>query len=139
MTRVLKLGSGEVDPTRPLRRKYSVDFKLRILDEVAKCTEPGAQRALLRREGIYHSHLRRWQRELAEGGLEALAGKKPGPQAKPADPHAARNKELEKENRALRRKLRRAELLLTIQKKASELMGITLDPQLAEDESEEND
>lgn len=95
--------------------------------------------ALLRREGIYSSHLRRWRIEQAEGGLEALSGRKPGPVPKPVDSYAARAKELEKENRALKRKLKRAELLLTIQKKASELLGITLNPQLEEDESEEND
>jgi transposase-like protein len=94
---------------------------------------------LLRREGIYGSHLRRWRQELAEGGLEALAGRKPGPAPKPPDPLAARNKEMEKEIRTLKRKLKRAQLLLTIQKKASELMGITLDPQFEEEEeSEEN-
>jgi hypothetical protein len=76
---------------------------------------------------------------MAEGGLQALAGQKPGPAARAPDPHAERNKELEKENRALRRKLKQAELLLTIQKKASELMGIALDPQLAEDERGAND
>lgn len=138
MVKVLKLETGEPGLGHPVRRRYSAEFKLRILDEAAKCTDPGAQRALLRREGIYHSHLRRWRQELAEGGLEALAGRKPGPIPKPPDPYAAQNKELEKENRTLRRKLKRAELLLTIQKKASELMGITLDPQLEEEESEEN-
>ncbi len=139
MAKVLKLGNGEVDLSHPTRRKYSLEFKLRILEEAARCTEPGAQMALLRREGIYSSHLRRWRIAQAEGGLEALSGKKPGPVPKPLDPYAARAKELEKENRALKRKLKRAELLLTIQKKASELLGITLNPQLEEDESEEND
>lgn len=139
MAKVLKLGNGEVDLSHPTRRKYGLDFKLRILDEAAKCTEPGAQQALLRREGIYGSHLRRWRQELAEGRLEALAGRKPGPAPKPPDPYLVRNQEMEKEIRTLKRKLKRAELLLTIQKKASELMGITLDPQLEEDESGEND
>jgi transposase-like protein len=134
MEKVLKLGNGEVNLSHPTRRKYSVEFKLRILDEAARCVEPGSVRAMLRREGIYSSHLRRWRMEQAEGGLEALAGKRPGPEPKPMDSFEERAKELEKENRALKRRLKRAELLLTIQKKASELMGITLDPQLEEDE-----
>ncbi len=134
MAKVLKLGNGEVNLSYPRRRKYSVEFKLRILDEAARCVEPGSLMAMLRREGIYHTHLQRWRREQAEGGLEALAGKRPGPEPKPVDPFQARAKELEKENRALKRRLKRAELLLTIQKKASELMGITLDQQLEEDE-----
>lgn len=134
MEKVLKLGHGEVNLGHPTRRKYSVEFKLRILDEAARCVEPGSVRAMLRREGIYRSHLRRWRMEQAEGGLEALAGKRPGPEPKPMDSFEVRAKELEKENRALKRRLKRAELLLTIQKKTSELMGITLDPQLEEDE-----
>lgn len=136
MAKVEKMGSGEVDLDRPLRRTYSAEFKMRILEEAARCSEPGEVMALLRREGIYHSHLRRWRQEHVQGGVQALSGRRPGPVPKPPDPYAARNKELEKELRTLKRKLKRAELLLTIQKKASELMGITLDPQLEEEESD---
>lgn len=136
MSKIERLGSSEVDLSRPLRRVYSLEFKLWVLEEAARCSEPGAVMALLRREGIYSSHLRRWRQQQAQGGVEALAGRQPGPVPKPPDPYAARNKELEKELRTLKRKLKRAELLLTIQKKAAELMGITLDPQLEEEEGD---
>ena len=137
MSEVIKLGSGEVDLSHPLRRKYSADFKLRILEEAARCAEPGAVMALLRREGLYHSHLRRWRKEQAEGGLGALAGTRPGPKAKAPDSLEARAKELEKENRALKRKLKRAEWLLEIAKKGAELMEkMALGHQFESDDSE---
>jgi transposase-like protein len=137
MSGVLKLGSGEVDLSHPLRRKYSAEFKLRILAEASGCSEPGAVMAMLRREGIYSSHLRRWRKEQAEGGMEALAGRKPGSAAKPPDSLEARAKELEKENRALKRKLKRAEWLLEIAKKGAELMEkMALGHQFESDDSE---
>lgn len=137
MEKVLKLGHGEVNLSHPTRRKYSVEFKLRILEEASRCCEPGAVMALLRREGLYGSHLRRWRLEQAEGGLEALVGRKPGPAAKPPDSLEARAKELEKENRTLKRKLKRAEWLLEIAKKGAELMEkMALGHQFESDDSE---
>ena len=137
MSEVLKLGNGEVDLSHPTRKKYSAEFKLRILEEASRCAEPGAVMALLRREGLYSSHLHRWRQEQAEGGVGALAGRQPGPAAKPPDPYAARAKELEKENRALKRKLKRAEWLLEIAKKGAELMEkMALGHQFESDDSE---
>ena len=137
MSKVVKLSSGEVDLERPVRRTYSAEFKVRILEESARCSEPGEVMALLRREGIYHSHLRRWRQERAQGGVQALSGRRPGPVPKAPDPYAARNKELEKELRTLKRKLKRAEWLLEIAKKGAELMEkMTLDHQFETDDSE---
>ena len=136
MSKVMKLGNGEVQLSRPKRRQYSAGYKLRILAEVDACSVPGQIAALLRREGIYSSHLTYWRQQREAGVLSALNPVKPGPKAKPRDPHEARHKELEKENRTLKRRLKRVELLLLIQKKASELMGITLDPQFENEESE---
>ena len=122
MSKVLKLGSGEVELSRPKRRRFSAAYKLRILAEADACSVPGQIAALLRREGLYSSHLAGWRQQRESGALSALTPVKPGPKAKPRDPHEARNKELEKENKALKRKLKRAEWMLEISKKASELM-----------------
>jgi transposase len=122
MSKVSKLGNGEVDLSRPKRRRLSVEYKLRILGEAQACEGTGQVGALLRREGLYWSHLLRWRKEQADGALNALAALKPGPKPKPRDPHEARNRELEKENRTLKRRLKRAEWLLEISKKGAELM-----------------
>lgn len=122
MTKVLKLGNGEVPLSRPKRRQFSAGYKLRILAEADACSVPGQIAALLRREGLYSSHLTSWRHQREAGMLSALHPVKPGPKPKPRDPHEARNKELEKENRTLKRRLKRAEWLLEISKKASELM-----------------
>lgn len=136
MSKVLKLGSGEVELSHPKRRHYSAEYKLRILAEVEACSLSGQVAALLRREGLYSSHLTYWWKQRSAGVLSALDPVKPGPKATPRNPDEARNKALEQENRVLKRKLKRAELLLEIQKKASELMGITLAPQFEGEESE---
>ena len=118
----MKLGSGEVELSRPSRRRFSASYKLKILAEVDACSLPGQIAALLRREGLYSSNLTCWRQQRESGVLSALNPVKPGPKAKPRDPHEARNKELEKENRVLKRKLKRAEWLLEISKKGAELM-----------------
>lgn len=122
MSKVLKLGNGEVELSHPKRRQFSAGYKLKVLAEVEACSLPGQIAALLRREGLYSSHLTCWRRQRESGALGALSPVQAGPKAKPKDPHEARNKELEKENRALKRKLKRAEWMLEITKKASELM-----------------
>jgi transposase-like protein len=137
MSKVLKLGNGEVDLNRPRRRHFSAGFKLRILAEVDACSVPGQIAALLRREGLYSSHLTSWRQQRELGVLSALHPVKPGPKAKPRDPHEARNKELEKENKVLKRKLKRAEWMLEISKKASELMEkMALGHQFGNEDSE---
>lgn len=122
MSKVLKMGSGEVELSRPKRRRFSASYKLKVLAEVDACSLPGQISALLRREGLYSSHLTNWRHQRDSGALSALRPTKPGPKAKPKDPHEAKNKELEKENRILKRKLKRAEWLLEIAKKGAELM-----------------
>lgn len=122
MIKVMKLGNGEVELSHPVRRRFSASYKLRILAEVDACSAPGQIAALLRREGLYSSHLSNWRQQRENGALGALNPVKPGPKPKARDPHEARNKELEKENKALKRKLARAEWMLEMSKKASELM-----------------
>jgi transposase-like protein len=76
-------GRAAPDPElveRPLRRRFSAEYKLRILREVEACTRPGEIGALLRREGLYSGHLSKWRRQRDAGALEALGrprGRKP--------------------------------------------------------------
>ena len=114
------------------RRRFTAEYKLRILREVEQCKVPGEIGAILRREGLYTSHLTDWRRQRDRIASEGLAQRKRGPKAKAEDP---RVKQLEQENARLKRRLQRAETMLEIQKKASELLGIPLS-QLDDDESD---
>ena len=103
---------------KPTRRSFTAAYKLKILDEADKCSE-GDLGALLRREGLYSSHLSTWRRQREEGALQAL-GKKRGRKAKPRDKE---KEQLIKENARLRRKLEQAEKIIEIQKKVSALLA----------------
>ena len=132
MSKVVNLGNGEVSLPRPRRRIFSTEFKLKFLAEADACKGTGQVAALLRREGLYSSNLTEWRRARAAGLLGPVNG---GVKGQGVNPLAVENKRLQKEKRVLERKLKRAELLLEIQKKAAELMGIELDQQLPDDES----
>jgi transposase-like protein len=110
------------------RRRFTAEYKRRILREAAVCTKPGEIGALLRREGLYTSHLSAWRRAGERGELAGLAPKKRGPQARRADPRDKRIAELERENRRLKARGERAEALLEVQKKVSALLGIEMPP-----------
>jgi transposase-like protein len=117
--------SFETRPKSGKRRTYSAAEKLRIVREAAACTKRGGVEALLRREGIYSSHLAAWRKELALHGSEALAGRKPG--RKPTlDAKDRRIAELEKRAARLEAKLSLAEKLIDLQKKVSVILGINL-------------
>ena len=122
MSKVLKLGNGEVDLTHPKRRRFSVAYKLRTLTEADASAIPGQIAALLRREGLYSSNLSAWRHQREAGQLSALTPVRPGPKPKERNPLEGRVKELEKEKKVLERKLKRAEWLLDISKKGAELM-----------------
>jgi transposase len=115
------------------RRRFSAAYKQRILRESEACTEPGAISALLRREGLYSSHLFTWRRLAERGKREALTPKKRGPQPKAADERDKRIEQLERENAKLAHRAERAEALVEIQKKISQLLGI---PQPETDDEE---
>ena len=119
---------------KPKRRKFSARYKRDIVAEANACTEPGAVGALLRREGLYSSHLVNWRRELEAGGIAALEGKKPGPKPKKS-PEQRRIEQLEKEKAALEKELRISRALIELQKKAAELLRTTLDVPETDDES----
>ena len=115
-------------PERATRRKYSPRYKLRILEEADRCTEPGEVGALLRREGLYSSILSTWRRQRREGTLEGLAPKKRGRKPDPARAEQQRVARLEREIESLRTKLDHAEKIIEVQKKLSEVLGTPLDP-----------
>jgi transposase-like protein len=115
---------------KPKRRQFTVAYKLGILREVDRAKEAGEVGAILRREGLYSSHLVTWRRERDRAARVGLAARQRGPKAQMQDP---RVKPLE--NAKLRRRLQRVETMLEIQKKASELLGIPLSPH----DSDEND
>lgn len=110
----------EVAP-RAKRRIYAASYKLRILQEADRCDQSGQIGALLRREGLYSSHLNTWRRQRAAGQLQALSGKKRGRKARDAEVAALR-----KENQRLRAQLKQAELIIAAQKKLSQALEQTL-------------
>ena len=107
------------------RRRFSAEYKLRIVREADACKGDGYVAALLRREGLYSSHLSSWRRQRDEIAKAGLTSRKRGRKAKAEAP---RIKELERENARLQRRLARVETMLEIPKKASELLGIPLNP-----------
>lgn len=113
-------------PERPLRRRFAAEYKLRILKEADACMGQGGEiGALLRREGLYSSHLVTWRRQREEGSLEALQAKKRGRKEK--NPQARRIEELEKQNRKLEDRLRKANIIIEFQKKVADILGIPLE------------
>lgn len=115
------------------RRRFTAKYKLRILREAAVCTERGELGALLRREGLYSSHLTSWRSQAERGELAGLTPRRRGPKPTPVDPRDKRIAQLERENKKLNRRAERAEALVEVQKKLSELLGIAL-PTLPDDE-----
>ena len=112
-------------PAKVQRRRFTAEYQRRILREADACKQHGALGALLRREGLYSSHLVNWRRQREQGELVAGRARKRGPMPKPVDP---RVRQLEVENRRLQRKLARAETIITLQKKVAEILGIPLKP-----------
>jgi transposase len=110
------------------RRQFPAKYKLRILETAEKCYKRGEIGALLRREGLYSSHLTVWRRQRDNGMLSGLNPQKRGRKSKPVNPDKKENDALIRENAALRKKLRKAELIIDVQKKVSELLGIQLNP-----------
>jgi transposase-like protein len=108
------------------RRRFPAQYKLRILREAEKCTRPGELGALLRQEGLYSSHLTAWRAARERGELQGLSAKKRGPKPRPPDARDKRIVELEREVKRLRARAERAEALVEVQKKLSEILGIEL-------------
>jgi transposase-like protein len=129
MTNVMSLTAGrpETEVTeKAKRRRYGAEFKARILREAAACAKPGEFGALLRREGLYSSHLTSWRAQAARGQLEALTPKRRGPKAVNVDPRDKHIAVMERQIAALTRRAERAEAIVALQKKLSQLLGIAL-------------
>lgn len=107
---------------RPRRRTFSAAYKLRILDAYEQATAPGQRGALLRREGLYHSHIKDWKRAQETGTLNALTPKRTGPTPKTtADKETER---LTRENERLKAELDKTKKSLHILGKAHELLEL---------------
>jgi len=111
---------------KPVRRQFAVEYKAKILAEADACTEPGQLGELLRREGLYSSHLSSWRKQRDAGVLAGLAPRRRGRKAKPKNPLGDENQRLRRENQRLKEQLRRAELIIDVQKKVSEMLNIPL-------------
>ena len=107
------------------RRKFSVEYKRRILEEADHCTETGQIGALLRREGLYSSHLSTWRRQRDQGVVQALGPKKRGRRRK--DELEREVCRLQGENERLRASLEQAETIIEVQKKLSRLLGLAME------------
>ena len=118
--------------TRAARRRFTAEYKLRILREVEACKGTGEIGALLRREGLYSSNLSKWRQQRERGELEGLAEQRRGPKEAP---QAVENARLKRENERLREELRKAQLIIDVQKKVSQLLGVPLDDQEKEGQS----
>ena len=116
---------NEVTP-KAKRRRFSASYKLRILEETDRCTKPGQIGALLRREGLYSSNLTSWRRQRDQGQIGALSPKKRGPKPVPDATMVRELTKLREQNQRLEQKLKKAELIIEVQKKVSALLG--LDP-----------
>ena len=112
-------------PEKASRRKFTADYKLRILKEAEICQHAGQRGALLRREGLYSSHLTTWRRQAQQGTLQALSPRRRGPKARTPNPLMKRVTTLERENQHLRHKLKQAETIIEAQKKIAEILGAT--------------
>lgn len=123
--------NGQVTDKRPnpevvpkaARRRFGAEYKLRVLGEADRCTAWGEIGALLRREGLYSSHLADWRRERDAGQLAALEPKKRGPKLSVSEQQARELAQSQRENERLRERLRQAEAIIDAQKKLAEILG----------------
>lgn len=111
---------------KPRRRQFSAAYRLRILEEADRCAEPGEVGRLLRREGLYSSHLSVWRKARRSGALQGLASRKRGAKAKPHNPLESQVHELEAKVARLEQALHQAHTILDVQKKVAGLLGFNL-------------
>jgi transposase-like protein len=108
-----------------MRRRFTAEYKLGVLRQADACSGRGEVGALLRREGLYSSHLTQWRKQRERGEHQGLSRKR-GPSAKQLNPLTDKVKVLERENARLKLRAERAEGLVELQKKVSEILGIEL-------------
>ena len=123
-------------PEKARRRRFTAEYKLRILNEADNCDERGELGKLLRREGLYSGHLSKWRKQRSKGSLRALTPRKRGRRPKQQNPLSKRVSQLERENEILRKRIEHAELIIDVQKKVSRILGVTLKtPENSENDS----
>ena len=110
-------------PAKPKRRRFTAQYKRDILGQADACTQTGELSALLRREGLYSSHLTAWRRARHSGELAALEPKKRGRKAKKVDPRDEKLAELERQLAKERARRERAEAFVEIQKKLTTMFA----------------
>ena len=110
---------------RAQRRRFTAEYKLKVLAQSDAAKDSGDIGALLRREGLYCSHLTHWRQERKSGILQGLTPQTRGPKSK-ANPLAAENQKLRHDNERLTDRLRKAEIVIDVQKKVAMLLGIPL-------------
>jgi transposase-like protein len=111
---------------KPTRRQFSAAYRLRILEEADRCTEPGEVGRLLRREGLYSSHLTQWRKARRQGTLEGLSPKKRGAKPAPGNPLDGKVRALEAKVARLEKELQTAHTILDVQGKVAGLLGFSL-------------
>ena len=116
---------------RPRRRRFSAKYKLGILRELDSSTAVGSTGALLRREGLYSSHISVWRRQRANGELQGLAPKKVGRPRKKRNPLESEVVRLKRKTARLREELRKAHLIIDVQKKLAAILGNPI-PEMSE-------
>jgi len=109
-------------PAKATRRRFTAEYKRRILKQADACTDPSSLGALLRREGLYSSNLKTWRRQVEQGALSALTPRKRGRKQSDRSPLVAENEKLRRENERLAERLRRAEIIIDVQKKVSQML-----------------
>jgi len=111
---------------KPTRRRFTAEYKHRVLREADACTKPGEIGALLRREGLYFSNIKTWREQRRKGELAGLAQKRRGPTPMDTNPLTAKVVALEREITRQKARAARAEALVELQKKVSEILGVEL-------------
>jgi transposase-like protein len=113
--------------SKPRRRQFSAEYKRRILEATDHGGE-GDIGGLLRREGLYSSHLTAWRRQRERAEIAGLEPKKRGKKAAPKNPLADDMHRLTRENKRLKEQLRKAEIIIDVQKKLCDVLGLTVPP-----------
>jgi len=112
---------------KPRRRRFSAAYRLRVLEEADRCQSPGEVGRLLRREGLYSSHLSQWRKARREGSLAALAPKRRGAKPSARNPLEPTVRQLEAKVKRLEAELEKAHTILGVQEKVAGLLGFSLD------------
>ena len=112
---------------KPKRRRFTAEYRLRILEEADRCTGADEVGQLLRREGLYSSHLANWRKARDEGALRGLRSKKRGAKPKASNPLEPKVRELETKVARLEKDLHKAYTILDVQEKVAGLLGFSLE------------